>query len=113
MYVNKKDLVMLNIEIGEKGGFNNEGSLDFALDIIKHKKSWLYELSYLARSILVDHAFVDGNKRTALALILAYFYEKDAACDKEKIVSIIHKISKKNIKDINRIMRLIKSGAIY
>ena len=74
--INKKDIISFNIEIGEKGELHNESSLDFALGIIKTRKSWLYELSYLARSLLVDHAFTDGNKRTALALVLTYFDDK-------------------------------------
>ncbi|MFC1697991.1 hypothetical protein ACFL1H_06635, partial [Nanoarchaeota archaeon] len=64
--INKKDIIRINQEIGETGELSNESSLDFALHMIKHKKSWLYELSYLIRSILVDHVFKDGNKRTAL-----------------------------------------------
>ena len=112
MEINKKDMKALNIEIGETGDFSNESSLDFALHIIKHKKSWMFELSYLVRSLLVDHAFRDGNKRTALALILTYFEDKDIECDKQRIVQIIHKISKKNIKDVNKIMRLMKNGTI-
>src|SRR3989344_117210 len=110
--INKKDLIAINIEVGETGELQNPGSLDFALEIIRHKKSWLYELSYLVRSIIVDHSFRDGNKRTALALILTYFNDNDLECDKQKIVHIVHKISKKNIKDINKLMRLIKSGRI-
>lgn len=112
MEINKKDIIAINIELGETGEFNNEGSLEFALHIIKHKKSWLYELSYLVRSILVDHAFRDGNKRTALALVLLYFEDKGIECDKERIVKTIHSISKKNINDINKIERMIKNGTI-
>lgn len=110
--INKKDIIAINIEIGEAGELQNPGSLDFALEIIRHKKSWLYELSYLVRSIIVDHAFRDGNKRTALALILTYFNDNDIECDKQKMVNVIHKISKKNIKDINRMMEMIKNGGI-
>lgn len=110
MNINKKDIVSINIEIGESGELQNPGSLEFALGMIKQKKSWLYELSYLVRSMLVDHAFIDGNKRTSLALVLLYLDDKGMECDKQKIVQIIHKISKKSFKDINKIMRLIKSG---
>lgn len=108
--INKKDIITINMEIGESGELHNENSLEFALGIVKAKKSWLYELSYLVRSLLVDHAFADGNKRTALALVLTYFDVKKVGCDRQKVVEIIHKISKKSIKDINKIMRLIKNG---
>ena len=71
----KKDIIAFNQEIGELGEFNNESSLDFALSLAKTKKNWLYELSYLARSLSVDHVFRDGNKRTCLLTIIFYFEE--------------------------------------
>ena len=74
MLINKKDMVGANQEIGCNGEFSNESSLDFALSIVKQKKSWLYELSYLVRSLLVDHIFQDGNKRTAASTIIPTQY---------------------------------------
>lgn len=111
--INKKDIIRINQEVGETGNIQNESNLEYALSIIKHKKSWLYELAYITRSLLIDHAFTDGNKRTALALILTYFKDKDQKYEKEKIAKIILQISKKNIRDINKIMRLIKSAIIF
>ena len=110
MNINKKDIVAINREIGESGELQNPSSLDFALGVIRQQKSWLYELSYLVRSVLVDHVFRDGNKRTSLALVLLYLDDKGMECDKQRIVQVIHTISKKNITDINKIMRLIKHG---
>lgn len=109
--INKKDMIRINQEIGETGRFQNESSMEYALSIIKHKKSWLYELAYLVRSLLTDHAFLDGNKRTSLALVLTYFEEREY--DKETIAKIILQISKKQEKDINKIMRMIKSAILY
>ncbi len=110
MNLNKKDLISINVDIGETGELQNESSLEFALSIIKQNKSWLYELSYIVRSLLVDHAFRDGNKRTALALVLLYFEDKGVEYDRQKLVNIAYLISKKNARDINRIMRMIKNG---
>lgn len=112
-YINKKDIVGLNQEIGENGRFHNEGSLDFALSIIKHKKSWLLELGYLVRSLLVDHVFEDGNKRTAMAIVGVYLTDKNIEFDIDKISAVLWKISKKNIIDINKIVRAIKGAIIY
>lgn len=112
-HINKKDLIRINQEVGHSGNFNNDGSLDFALSIIKHKKSWLLELSYLIRSLLVDHAFEDGNKRTAITLAGTYIHDKNLEFDVDKLATILWNISKKNITDINKIMRLIKSTIIY
>ncbi|MBW2975325.1 Fic family protein [Candidatus Woesearchaeota archaeon] len=112
-YVNKKDLIRINQEIGENGNFHNENTLDFALSLIKAKKSWLYELSYLVRSLLVDHVFEDGNKRTAMILTATYLKDKNIEYDKDRLIRLFWNISKKNITDINKIMRLIKSVIIY
>ncbi len=108
----KKDLIRINQEIGEKGQFQNESSLEFALSQFKSKKNWLYELAYLVRSLLTDHAFEDGNKRTALALIILYFEEKRMAWDKERIVQNVHFLAKNHYKSIEKISRVIKN-ALY
>ena len=110
---NKKDIIRINQEIGEEGYLSNESSLEYALSIIKHKNSWLYESSYIIRSLLVDHAFKDGNKRTALTIMIMYIKEKKLEYDKEKVQKIILDISKKNINDINKIQRLVKSAISF
>ena len=74
--LNKKDLIGINQQVGSNGKFHNEDSIDFALSIAKQNKSWLYELSYLVRSLLVDYVFQDGNKRTAF-LVTVYSLEKN------------------------------------
>lgn len=112
-YVNKKDLIRINQEIGENGNFHNEGTLDFTLSIIKQKKSWLYELSYLVRSLLVDHVFEDGNKRTAMVLATTYLEDKKIEYDQDRLLKVFWNISKKSITDINKITRLIKSVIVY
>jgi len=110
--INKKDVIRINQEIGSSGELRNKSSLEFALDIAKERKSWLYELSYIVRSILVDHVFADGNKRTALALIITYFDLKELEYDRDKAVRIVYYIAKNNITDINKIMRTIKNAVI-
>ena len=107
----KKDIIRINQEIGEEGQLNNERSIEDALSVIK-KKSWLYGLSFIVRSLLVDHAFMEGNKRTALIIIITYIEDKNLEYDKEKLSKTILGISRKNINDINKIQRLIKSAII-
>ena len=110
--LNKKDLIGINHEIGYTGKFHNEDSIDFAMSTAKHKKSWLYELSYIARSLLVDHCFEDGNKRTAIIVMITYFEDNDLDYDKDKLIKIVWNIAKKNITDINKLMRMIKNAII-
>ena len=109
MNLNKKDIVSINQEIGEQGNLRNERSLEFALSLGKHKKSWLYELSYLLRCLLVDHAFEDGNKRTALVLSILYIEDQSLLWDKERLLKTMHAIAKKNIKSIEHIGRMLKN----
>lgn len=109
IFINKKDVIRINQEFSD-GSFHNESSLDYALSTFKYKKSWLYELSQLVRALLVDHVFRDGNKRTALALILLYFEERDLNYEEEKLLKAIEKTAKKNINNINEIMELIKDA---
>lgn len=110
MLINKKDIIGINQEIGEKGNLRNEGSLDFTISIVKQKKNWLQELCYILRTLLVDHAFEDGNKRTALVILILYFNDNGLDCDKDKLIKIIWEISKKNIADINKLMRMVKNA---
>src|SRR3990167_8953809 len=112
MNLNKKDLIAINQEIGSNGKFHNEDSIDFALSIAKQNKSWLYELSYIVRSLLVDHCFEDGNKRTAIIVVMTYFKDSNLDCDKDKLIRTILGISKKNISDINKMMRMIKNAIV-
>jgi len=109
-FFNKKDIIRINQEIGEEGKLINPSALDYAVDRIRDKKDWLLELGYLVRSLLIDHAFKEGNKRTALALILFYFEDKSIKYDKEKMIKIVSKIAAKNVTNISKIARLIKSA---
>lgn len=93
----KKDIIAFNQEAGELGEFNNESSLDFALSIVKTKKNWIYELSYLVRSLLVDHVFQDGNKRTCFLVIIYHLEINRKEVNKNNVTRIIKKIAKNNI----------------
>ncbi len=108
----KKDIIAINQHVGETGALANGSSLDFALHIVKQRKPWIQELSYIIRSLLADHAFQDGNKRTALALIISYCDYHHIEIDKQRIVYAIHRMAKKNITHLSKIMRLIEHGII-
>lgn len=90
-----------------RGIITNKGSLDFALSSIK-TKAWIDQVAYLVRAILLDHVFEDGNKRTAAAIIIAYYTEFEIGFDPQKITQVIINITSKNINDINKIKRMIK-----
>ena len=105
---NKKDIIRLNQEIGEKGELHNESSLEYALYIVKAKKSWLFELSYIIRSLLIDNVFRDGNKRTAYILCVLYFEDHGKEYGDFALVVAMDFIAKKNINDVNKIQRVLE-----
>lgn len=108
----KKDVVAFNQEIGESGEFHNESSLDFALQAAKVKRNWVYEASYLLRSLLTDHVFRDGNKRTALLVAIYYIEENGQESDKEKLVQLMKYIAKNRITHPVKIARLLYGTVI-
>lgn len=104
---NEEDIVMLNKRF-HNGRISNKSSLDFGISSSKKNNSWLEQLAYLLRSIIVDHVFEDGNKRTAALLIIVYYTELEIGFDPEKISRTIIEIAKHNVKDISKIKRMIK-----
>jgi len=106
MYMNMynlKDIIRINQEIGETGEIRDNSSIIFALGLTS--KSWLYKLSYLVRSLITDHPFIDGNKRTAFVLCTLFFQINKVEYKDELLLKAVYKIAKKNIIDINKIMR--------
>jgi len=105
--LNKKDIVALNQSVGEAGAFINENSLDFSLHFSKIKKNWLYKLSYLVQSFLVDHVFQDGNKRTCFLVVVYYVEYHGKKVNKDRLLMIIRRIAAKNITNPVQIVRLL------
>lgn len=106
--LSKQDIIEINKEF-DKGNLVNESSLDYAISLSNNTKDWLKQLSYIVRAILIDHIFEEGNKRTAAAIIIAYFKAHKFAYNSYMLDKIIEKITKKNIANIMEIGRLIKS----
>lgn len=107
--LNKKDIISLNQQFAT-GKIANGSSLDFALEQSKRSPNWFKNMCLLARNILLDHIFEDGNKRTATAVIMTYLDLKEYHYHSDKIGLIILKITKGNITNINTIERLIHNA---
>lgn len=60
-------------------------------------------MSLLARSIIIDYVFEDGNKRTAVAIIMTYLDAHQYQYNPDRIAQLVLQISKKNIKNITKI----------
>jgi prophage maintenance system killer protein len=105
----KKDIIALNQEF-DKGTLHNESSLDFALSYAKKTENWTKALAFLARAILIDHTFEEGNKRTAALLIKSYAeYEGHKTYD-DKVAKLIKDILLKNIANIIKIEDMVKDA---
>ena len=107
--LSKKDIVSINREF-HAGKVVNDSSLDFALDLTQKSRNWLKTAAVLTRAILIDHAFEDGNKRTAAAVILALADMNGVCCNPDRVNAAIVRMLLRNITDIRAIERLIKNA---
>jgi len=107
--ITREDVVALN-RLDDKGKVVNEGSLAFALSVGLKTKDWVTQVAYLLRAILLDHVFEDGNKRTALSLLLAAAKDHTKGYDLYKLDLIIKRIIEQKISDIKTIKELIKDA---
>jgi len=103
----EEDIVNINKKF-DSGRVVNKGSMNFVISNIKNTKLWTTQLAYILRGLLIDHLFEEGNKRTALAIMLTYFEANNKAYDIYKTEKVITTIILKNIDSIEKIRRLIK-----
>lgn len=108
-HLTKKDIIAVNQQFAD-GHFENESSLDYALHQFKQNIAWTKQLSFLVRAILVDHVFEEGNKRTALAVLVWIVKSNGYEIEEQKAVNIIKTIVTKNIKNIKKIRELIENA---
>jgi len=106
-----KDIIAFNRHFAD-GTMVNQSSLVFALDQANKSGSWLRACAYLVRAVLIDHVFEEGNKRTAAAIIVAFFEEQGIAFHPEHIAKAITSILTKNTTSIINIERVIKNAII-
>ena len=104
----KKDLIAINQEF-HTGRIANESSLDFVLSQTYRSTYWFKTMCLLVRSILIDHIFEDGNKRTAGAVIMAYLDMHEYAYNPDDIPRTVLTITKSNQININQIGRLLRN----
>ena len=109
MKISKETIIRINKGFG--GNIRNEASLEFALQQQENNKLGEYKkIAYLIRAILVDHVFTDGNKRTAMFLLLAFANESNKVVDNDLVLHHILSISAKNITQIRAIEERLKNA---
>lgn len=98
------DLIEIN-KIFSDGKILKESEIKFTLSTIKENRNWQQNLTYLVETIICGHTFLNGNKRTAAALILYYFNKHKVIYNKNliaKAVIAVAKMKKPNFKKIQR-----------
>jgi len=107
--LSKRGIIELNKNF-HKGTVVNSSSLDYALETQARSRNWLRTVAVFARSIIVDHTFADGNKRTTAAVIMSIMDINKIDYDPEKIPIVVQNIAKKNLHNIRQIERCIKDA---
>ena len=105
----KKDIVEINKEFSS-GHMMNEGSLEYAVELQARSRNWLRTAALFTRSILIDHVFEDGNKRTAATVIMFLMEFNKISYKPESIPPMIVYMLKKNMVSVREIERCIKNA---
>ena len=109
MNISKEDIIRINNGFG--GELRSDSSIDFAIMMQDNKKLGHYKkLAYMMRAILVDHPFSDGNKRTAMFIVLAFAEENKKTVDNDLLLHHILSIAKNNITETRNIEWRLKSA---
>ena len=109
MNISKEDILIVNKEFG--GNLMSDSSIDFAINMQKNNKLGEYKkLAYLIRSIIVDHPFTDGNKRTAAFVALAFAEKFNKSVNKKILMKQIISIAKNNVINIRNIEWRLKNA---
>ena len=99
-------------QFGGEKGIVDKGGLDFIVNKVQSAKTEIYhKAAMLLYEIIITHPFVDGNKRTAAAYIMAMLEDFKYRYDAFKIDRLVLKITKNNITDVKTIRRMIKNAA--
>ena len=88
-----KELVRINKRFSS-GKIINTSSLEFAESAAKKTKNWQEQMAYVLRAIVSDHAFEDGNKRTAAAYLAGVLENYKIPYDPFKIDKTVLTIAK-------------------
>jgi len=83
-------------------------SLDYAIEKANEEKRFYKKLSYLVRSMTSDHNFTDGNKRTAITIVLTEFQEEGIKVDEMMLRNRIVNLAKTGEGDLNKIERKLR-----
>lgn len=86
----------------------NEDKLDFAVFAQTRTKDWQLQLSHLLKVLLINQAFKDFNKQTAVAALAATFEDLKLAYDPHAMGNLVSRIARKRVRNVRTIRSMIK-----
>jgi len=101
MDINLDKIINVNRIFG--GTLKDKNAIEFAIEEANKQKNVYKKLSYLIRSLTSDHAFWDGNKRTAITIILDSFSENNIKYDPNRLVNTIISLAETGEGNLNKI----------
>lgn len=106
------ELKIINQEVGETGDLRDTSALSYAIDQANSLRSdaFFKQLAYIARALLIDHAFVEGNKRTFTKFAAMLLKENKIELEAAKmwrLMDCIYKITTKKITNIGKIRLML------
>lgn len=104
--VTKEQIVRTNAVYGGRPYPHN--SLSYAIEKSNEEKRFYKKLAYLVRSMTSDHNFTDGNKRTAITIVLTEFKEEGIKVNEMMLRSTIVNLAKTGEGDLNKIERRLR-----
>lgn len=102
------ELVKINKRFGS-GKVINSSRIEFAESALEKTKNWQEQAAYIIRAIVVDHAFEDGNKRTAAAYLSGLLEILKIPYDPFKIDKIVLMLAK-GTRSVDKIRKMIKNA---
>lgn len=98
------------VKLNKKHGGNliNKSNLDFAVEKANNEKNIYKRNAHIIRGIIVNHPFLDGNKRTTTEIVLEDFKRNKYKCDKRKFEKGILNIAKQNEGNLNKISKRLR-----
>lgn len=104
--ISREQIIRTNAVYG--GKLRHSDSLDYAVEKANEEKNFYRKLAYLVRSMTSDHSFVDGNKRTAITIVLSEFEEEGIKVNERMVTNTIINLSKTGEGNINKIERKLR-----
>ncbi len=104
--VTTRQLIRTNAVFGGKPKLAN--ALSYAVSRANNEKTFFRKLAFLVRSMTSDHSFIDGNKRTALTIVLSELRAKGFKVDRKKLIKTIRGLAMTGEGNITKIERKLR-----